>query len=297
MNTPNEISQLRLFKIENPLKSRLGADFFNALPKHPGVYWMLDGRGRLLYVGKSRNLKQRLSSYRSLKPENIPSRLVRVLLGTEHIAFERTESELKATQVESEMLKLLKPPCNRAGVKPDKFFDWTIREMPRSWRLEVQTQETREKNAGFRSAHRFFNVHGSLLRQLHGLTRGHFSLMELSTALLKGPAGLSGVYEDRDMCDELAGPMTEDKRIFNQGLRETVQMFFDGIEQWPEFLCPLDDRKVPDRWSADLWEKDQVVLKEAFDNFIRPLRMKQFCLTAADLGITVPVAELEEEST
>lgn len=286
MDTPNdetlkfapelENSQMRLFKIENPLKSRLGADFFRQLPKHPGVYWMLDGRGRLLYVGKSRNLKQRLSSYRSLKPEHIPSRLVRVLLGTEHIGFERTESEPLATQVESELLKLLRPPCNRAGVKPDKFFDWSIREMPRSWRLEIQTQETREKYAGFRSAHRFFNVHGSLLRQLHGLTRGHFSLMEMPTALLKGPAGLSGVYEDRDMSDELAGPASDDKRTFNQGLRETAQLFLDGIEPWPEFPCPLDDRKVPDRWSVDLWEKDQAALKQAFEDFVQPLRMKQF---------------------
>ena len=277
---------MRLFKIENPLKHRLGADFFKLLPKHPGVYWMLDGRGRLLYVGKSRNLKQRLSSYRSLKPENIPSRLVRVLLGTEHIAFERTESELKATQVESELLKLLKPPCNRAGVKPDKVFDWVIREMPRSWRLEVQHQETREKNAGFRSAPRFFKLHGALLRQLHGLTRGHFSLIELPTALLKGPAGLSGVYEDRDMSDELAGPLGEDKRVFNLGLRETAQLFLDGLENWPEFPCPLDDRKVPDRWSTDLWEKDQQVLKEAFADFVQPLRMKQLGLSPADLGIT-----------
>lgn len=282
--------QLRLFKLENPLKSRLGADFFKQLPKHPGVYWMLDGRGRLLYVGKSGNLQRRLISYRSLKPENLPTRLVRVLLGTEHIGFERTESEPKATAVESALLKILRPPCNRAGVGPDKVFDWVVREMPRSWRLEVQIQEGHEANqhdAGFRAAARVFKAHGALLRQLHGLSRGHFSLMELPTGLLKGPAGLAGVYIDRDMNDDLAGISFEDKRVFNQGLRETTQMFLDGIEPWPEFPCPIDDRKLSDRWSADLWQKDQVELKLAFESLIRPLRARQLGIRVEDFGSLV----------
>lgn len=282
--------QMRLFKLENPLKSRLGADFFKQLPKHPGVYWMLDGRGRLLYVGKSKNLKQRLTSYRSLKPENLPSRLVRVLLGTEHISFERTESEASATAVETALLKILRPPCNRAGVGPERVFDWVVREMPRSWRLEVQTYDTSERNAGFKAAPRVFKAHGALLRQLHGLTRGHFSIMELPTGLLKGPAGLAGVYIDRDMNDDLAGPLSEDKRIFNQGLRETTQMFLDGIEPWPQFPCPLDDRKVADRWSADLWEKDQSELRSVFEHLVRPLRARQLGIRVEDFG-AMPGAE------
>jgi hypothetical protein len=159
--------------------------------------------------------------------------------------------------------------------------------MPRSWRLEIQIRETSEKNSGFKSAPRFFKIHGAVLRQLHGLCRGHFSMMELPTALLKGPAGLSGVYEDRDMSDELAGPVAEDKRVFNHGLRETVQMFLEGIEPWPEFPCPLDDRKVPDRWSVDLWEKDQAELKAAFEEFIQPIRVKQFGFTPEELGAEV----------
>lgn len=159
--------------------------------------------------------------------------------------------------------------------------------MPRSWRLEIQTHESAEKNTGFKSAPRFFKAHGALLRQLHGLSRGHFSIMELPTALLKGPSGAAGSYVDRDMCDDLAGPSNEEKRVFNEGLRETVQMFLDGIEPWPEFPCPLDSRKTSDRWSIDLWEKDQTELKEIFTDMIRPLRMKQYDLKPEDFG-TLP---------
>jgi len=178
--------------------------------------------------------------------------------GAKHIGFERVESEPRTSQTESE-----------------KFFDWTIREMPRSWRLEVQISESPQPNEGFKNSARFLTLHGSLLRQLHGLTRGHFSLMELPTALLKGPAALSGVYEDRDMSDDLAGADADEKRVFNHALRETVRLFLSGIESWPEFPCPLDDRKVSDRWSIELWRKDQATMAAAFQEIIQPLRTKR----------------------
>lgn len=173
--------------------------------------------------------------------------------GAKHIGFERTESEKFS----------------------EKFFDWTIREMPRSWRLEVQISENPHPNEGIKNSARFLTLHGSLLRQLHGLTRGHFSLMELPTALLKGPAALSGVYEDRDMSDGLAGAEVDEKRVFNHALRETVRLFLSGSEPWPEFPCPLDDRKVSDRWSIELWRKDQAVMASAFHEIIQPLRTKR----------------------
>lgn len=270
--------QLRLFEIENPLKMRLGADFFRRLPKQPGVYWMLDGRGRLLYVGKSGNLRQRLTSYRSLKPERLPARLSRLLLGTEHIGFERTESEPRALAMESQLLKILKPPCNRAGVRPEKSFDWLLRETPRSWRLEIRTFDGAESKSGFKSPPRFFKVHGAILRQLHGLVRGHFAIQDLPTALLRGPSGLAGAFPDRALNSAISGATAEEKRIFNEGLRETVQRFLEGLEPWPEFPCPADHARAQDRWSVELWSKDQEDLKQAFENYIRPVREKQYGL-------------------
>lgn len=260
MNTVNEENtQLRLFQIENPLKSKLGAEFFKQLPQVPGVYWMIDGRGRLLYIGKSRNLKKRLSSYRSLRPENQPARLVRLLLGTETIYFKPTDSESNATAVEAALLKMLKPPCNRAGVGPDRVFDWTIQDRNESWSLQIEMHETTDRLAGFKSPPRIFKVHGALLRQLHGLTSGRFSVMELPTRLLKGPAGATGAYTDTS-------------------LREIVDMYLAGVDTWPERPCPALKNEIADRWSAELWEKDQTELREAFDKFIRPFRFRQYGL-------------------
>jgi len=53
--------QLRPFPSPQPLVDRLGVDFFRELPQGPGVYWLADPAGRLLYVGKARTLRNRLN--------------------------------------------------------------------------------------------------------------------------------------------------------------------------------------------------------------------------------------------
>ena len=61
--------QLLLFPCRNPLTDKLGREFFLGAPKAPGAYRFLDGEGVVLYVGSSCNLRQRLSSYRYVKPD------------------------------------------------------------------------------------------------------------------------------------------------------------------------------------------------------------------------------------
>ena len=56
--------QRRLLPPPRPLTERLGVEFFRSIPRAPGVYRMFDEGGRLLYVGQSRDLHDRLGSYR-----------------------------------------------------------------------------------------------------------------------------------------------------------------------------------------------------------------------------------------
>jgi excinuclease UvrABC nuclease subunit len=56
--------QLWLFPPPKPLVERFGEDFFRALPPVPGVYLMCGATEGVLYVGKAKNLRKRLSSYR-----------------------------------------------------------------------------------------------------------------------------------------------------------------------------------------------------------------------------------------
>ena len=61
-------SQTLLFPDPRPLVERLGHDFFRQLTDRPGVYLMQDATGLVLYVGKAKNLRKRLGSYRVANP-------------------------------------------------------------------------------------------------------------------------------------------------------------------------------------------------------------------------------------
>jgi excinuclease UvrABC nuclease subunit len=68
-----------LFPPAQPLVQRLGIEFFRNLPTCPGVYSRRNGTGVVLYVGKAKNLRQRLGSYRVANPERVPRRHLRLM--------------------------------------------------------------------------------------------------------------------------------------------------------------------------------------------------------------------------
>lgn len=158
--------------------------------------------------------------------------------------------------------------------KPSSFlgysYDWVIREMPRSWRLEIQSLPSSE--LGLKSAHRAQTIHGALLRQLQGLASGHFSILTLPISLLKGPTATSGVFIDRDLNSDLAGETAIEKRLFNYAMKETARQYLDGIENWPRFDCPVKGCTPIDPWSENIWLCDLQILTTSFEKWIQPLR-------------------------
>lgn len=108
--------QLLLFPDPRPLVERLGAEFYRQLPERPGVYLMQDEVGVVLYVGKAKNLRQRLTSYRVANPDRMARRHLRLLRQVTKIELQECENEAAALTRESELLRTLKPKFNRAGV-------------------------------------------------------------------------------------------------------------------------------------------------------------------------------------
>ena len=82
--------QLELIPWENPLGARLGPEFFQELPPSPGVYRMLSREAEVLYVGSSRHLRQRVSSYRSISPGRHSRRLCRLVHQVAAVIIEPT---------------------------------------------------------------------------------------------------------------------------------------------------------------------------------------------------------------
>src|SRR3954447_9635334 len=95
-----------------------------ALPKAPGVYLMKDDKGRVIYVGKSASLRDRVASYFhvSTKLEYKKSGLLDCVVDFEII---QTESEVEALLAENRLIKDIQPKYN-ARLLDDKTFPYLM---------------------------------------------------------------------------------------------------------------------------------------------------------------------------
>ena len=119
--------QLLLWPPVRPLGERLGHAFFRTLPERPGVYLLCGPHDGVLYVGKAKNLRQRLGSYRSASTELLPRKLRRLLATVERIHWDECADEAAALARERELIVTLKPRFNTAGVYPAPLLrlGWT----------------------------------------------------------------------------------------------------------------------------------------------------------------------------
>lgn len=104
-------------------KTRTGhqviADCLKSLDSSPGVYRMLNAASEVLYVGKARNLKARVSNY--ARPSGHSARIARMIHETASMMFLTTRTELEALLLEQNLIKQLKPRYN-VLLRDDKSF-------------------------------------------------------------------------------------------------------------------------------------------------------------------------------
>ena len=112
--------QLLLFDLPNPLTKTVGRRFFIELPEKPGVYHFHGKDDKILYIGKAKNLKKRVNSYRNVKAEKADKRLVRLVNATHSITFKTCHSEKAALKLENKLIRKFNPRYNRAQVYPFK---------------------------------------------------------------------------------------------------------------------------------------------------------------------------------
>ncbi|OYX44858.1 MAG: excinuclease ABC subunit C [Rhodobacterales bacterium 32-67-9] len=93
--------------------------YLKTLTAQPGVYRMLDAEGRVLYVGKARNLKARVSNY--ARPSGHSARIARMIHATTSMMFLTTRTETEALLLEQNLIKQLKPYFN-VLLRDDKSF-------------------------------------------------------------------------------------------------------------------------------------------------------------------------------
>ena len=93
--------------------------YLKTIDSSPGVYRMLDSESRVLYVGKARNLRARVSSY--ARPAGHTPRISRMIANTASMMFLTTRTETEALLLEQNLIKQLKPKFN-VLLRDDKSF-------------------------------------------------------------------------------------------------------------------------------------------------------------------------------
>ncbi|MGA8816294.1 MAG: excinuclease ABC subunit UvrC [Xanthobacteraceae bacterium] len=92
-------------------------------PPRPGVYRMIDARGDVLYVGKAKNIKKRVTAYG--RPTGHDTRIERMIAATRTLEFVVTRTETEALLLEANLIKRLRPRFN-VVLRDDKSFPYIL---------------------------------------------------------------------------------------------------------------------------------------------------------------------------
>jgi len=92
-------------------------------PSRPGVYRMIDGRGDVLYVGKAKNIRKRITAY--ARPTGLDTRIERMIAATRTLEFVVTRTETEALLLEANLIKRLRPRFN-VLLRDDKSFPYIL---------------------------------------------------------------------------------------------------------------------------------------------------------------------------
>ncbi|WP_161974067.1 excinuclease ABC subunit UvrC [Rhizobium deserti] len=122
--TASSIEWNEALRNESGLKgAELIAEFVKHLPNAPGVYRMFNDADDVLYVGKARSLKKRVSNYAQGRLHS--NRLAKMVRETTHMEFVTTRTETEALLLEANLIKRLRPRYN-VLLRDDKSFPYIM---------------------------------------------------------------------------------------------------------------------------------------------------------------------------
>jgi DNA polymerase-3 subunit epsilon len=98
----------RLNKSNTTIKKKLGEDV-SGLPDAPGIYYFLNSRNEIIYIGKAKSLRERVKSYFSPTAQRKAKAIIKQ---ASRLRTEITNTELTALLTEAELIKIIKPRHN-----------------------------------------------------------------------------------------------------------------------------------------------------------------------------------------
>jgi excinuclease ABC subunit C len=199
-------------------------EVWKTLPARPGVYRMQDAKGEVLYVGKARALKNRVTSYTQVA--RLPKRLQRMVAQTRSMTIVTTRTEAEALLLEAQLIKRFRPAFN-VLLRDDKSFPFILLREDHAYpRIQKHRGARRAKGQYFGP----FASAGSVTSTLNALQK-LFLLRSCSDSFFANRARPCLLYQIRRCSAPCVGriseadyaQLVEDAKLFLAGKSTGVQ--------------------------------------------------------------------------
>lgn len=177
--------QQRLFEHYNPIEKRVGQSFFEELPTDAGIYKMYGSKKDLLYVGKAKNLRNRLFTYRRAKMSTTTSKTIRLIRMTHNIDIEICNTEKEALLLENKLIREHQPEFNYAKKQPQTYYFIGLQRLDDRVEFSLQMSvPDKEFVFGAFKGHRLVRkTMGGLIRMLYVIEHRVDSVFQLPSIL------------------------------------------------------------------------------------------------------------------
>ncbi|MEC8830932.1 MAG: excinuclease ABC subunit UvrC [Bacteroidota bacterium] len=225
----------------------------SSLPNNPGVYQFYDADGKILYVGKAKNLKKRVSSYFNKKQEYGKTRvLVKKIHSIKHIVVP-TESD--ALLLENNLIKKLLPRYN-VLLKDDKSYPWICiknERFPRVFSTRKLIKDGSEYFGPYTSM-KTVRTLLELIKSLYPLRTCNYDLSEEKIEAGKYKVCLDyhlgnclGPCEGFQTEKEYHGQIEDIRQIIKGNLKDSIQAFKRQMNDFAEAMEFEKAQKVKDK--------------------------------------------------
>ena len=102
-------------KATRSFDKKFGEKFIRSLPVTPGVYFIHDPAGTLIYIGKAKNLRRRLGQYRNARRRKKHAKMRAIVAEADRIEYQTCDSDLAALLLETRLIQEHRPKWNVAG--------------------------------------------------------------------------------------------------------------------------------------------------------------------------------------
>lgn len=201
------VSSLNRNSKEQVLPPHVPKPQFDALPATPGVYYFHDAKGKVIYVGKAKNIRSRVNSHFS---NNSDSRQKQNFMRHTHaITFQSTATELMAAILESTEIKKLWPVFNTSQKRQEDLFGIFVYEDQNGYMRLAMEKKRRSSNPVY-TFHYKVDGYGVLKKLVR-----EFSLCPKLCFIQTDQEGCIGVTEEycNGACEKAEAPHLYNERL------------------------------------------------------------------------------------